>query len=107
MHSSGGESCCRIHIKPVSLDIFTHERKDNMIKIMLIPDMDKFIEKIENCSGDVMLSLPDGSECNLKTDHTARQIVKMLHSDNEELDLRLTDPGDCAAIISFMMQPAA
>ena len=45
MHSSGGKSAVRIQIKPVSLDIFTHERKDNMIKIMLISDMDKFIEK--------------------------------------------------------------
>ena len=101
------KNACRIQIKPVSLNIFTHERKVDMIKIMLISDMDKFIEKVENCRGDVMLSLPDGSECNLKTDHAARQIVKMLHSDNEELSLRLTDPGDCAAIMRFMMQPAA
>ena len=78
-----------------------------MIKIMLIPDMDKFIEKVENCSGDVMLSLPDGSECNLKTDRAALQVVKMLHSDNEELSLRLTDPADCVSIMNFMMQPAA
>ena len=78
-----------------------------MIKIMLIPDMDKFIEKVENCHGDVLLNLPDGSECNLKTDNAARQIIRMLHSDNEELALRLTDPRDCAAIINFMMQPAA
>lgn len=78
-----------------------------MIKIMLISDMDKFIEKVENCRGDVMLSLPDGSECNLKTSNTARQMIKMLHTDNEELALRLTDPADCASIIRFMMQPAA
>ena len=78
-----------------------------MIKIMLISDMDKFIEKVEKCHGDVMLSLPDGSECNLKTDHTARQIVKMLHSENQELDLRLTDPRDCVSIMDFMMRPAA
>lgn len=78
-----------------------------MIKIMLIPDMDKFIDKVENCHGDVMLCLPDGSECNLKSDHTALQMIKMLHSDNEELPLRLTDPRDYATIINFMMQPAA
>ena len=77
------------------------------MKIMLIPNMEKFIEKVENCRGDVLLSLPDGSECSLKNDRAAMQIVKMLHSDNEELDLRLTDPEDCAAIINFMMQPAA
>lgn len=78
-----------------------------MIKIMLIPNMEKFFEKLENCRGDVLLNLPDGSECNLKTDHTAQQIVRMLHSENEPLDIRLTDPRDYAPIMSFMMSAAA
>lgn len=78
-----------------------------MIKIMRISNMDKFIEKIEACKGDVMLNLPDGSECNLKTDHTARQMLHLLHSDNEELDIRLTDPRDYAPIMNFMMSAAA
>lgn len=78
-----------------------------MIKIMLIPNMEKFFEKVEACQGDVMLNLPDGSECNLKTDHTARQMIQMLHSANEELDLRLTDPRDYAPIMRFMMSSAA
>jgi hypothetical protein len=78
-----------------------------MIKIMLIPNMEKFFAKIENCQGDVMLNLPDGSECNLKTDHIAQQIVRMLHSENEPLDIRLTDPRDYAPIMSFMMSAAA
>jgi len=78
-----------------------------MIKIMLISNMDKFIEKIESCQGDVMLNLPDGSECSLKTDNTARQMLRMLHSDNEELDLRLTDSRDFPIIMSYMMQAAA
>ena len=78
-----------------------------MIKIMLIPNMDKFISKIEACRGDVLLNLPDGSQCSLKNDHTAQQIVRMLHSANEELDIRLTDPRDYAPIMSFMMSAAA
>ena len=78
-----------------------------MIKIMLISNMEKFFEKVEACRGDVMLNLPDGTECNLKTDHTARQMIQMLHSANEELDLRLTDPRDYAPIMSFMMSAAA
>lgn len=78
-----------------------------MIKIMLIPNMEKFFEKVESCQGDVMLNLPDGSECSLKTDHTAQQIVRMLHSANEELDIRLTDARDYAPIMSFMMSAAA
>lgn len=78
-----------------------------MIKIMLISNMEKFIEKINACRGDVMLSLPDGTECNLKTDHTALQMIRMLHSANEELDLRLTDPRDYAVMMNFMMNAAA
>ena len=77
-----------------------------MIKIMLIPNMEKFFEKVESCRGDVLLNLPDGSECSLKTDHTAQQIVRMLHSANEELDIRLTDERDFAPIVSFMMRAA-
>ncbi|MBP3410610.1 MAG: hypothetical protein J6J78_10605 [Clostridia bacterium] len=78
-----------------------------MIKIMLISNMEKFIEKIQKCQGDVMLHLPDGTECNLKTDHTALQMIKMLHSANEELDIRLTDPRDYVLMMSFMMSAAA
>ena len=78
-----------------------------MIKIMLISNMDKFIEKVESCQGDVMLNLPDGSECSLKTDNTARQMLKMLHSENEELDIRLTDNRDFPIIMNYMLQAAA
>ena len=78
-----------------------------MIKIMLISNMEKFIEKVQSCEGDVMLRLNDGSECNLKTDHTAVQMLKMFYSENEELDLRLTEARDYPAIMSFMMSAAA
>lgn len=78
-----------------------------MIKIMQISNMEKFIEKIRMCHGDVFLNLPDGTECNLKTDHTALQMIKMLYSDNEELPLRLTDPRDFIIMMSFMMSAAA
>ena len=78
-----------------------------MIKIMRISNMEKFIARVEACQGDVLLNLPDGSECSLKTDNTARQMLKLLHSDNEELDIRLTDPRDYGPILSFMMSAAA
>ena len=78
-----------------------------MIRIMLISNMEKFIEKIRECRGDVFLNLPDGTECNLKTDHTALQMIRMLHSANEELPLRLTDPRDYVIMMHFMMSAAA
>lgn len=78
-----------------------------MMKIMRIPNKEKFIEKIQNCTGDVMLNLPDGSECNLKTDNTACQMLRMFYKDNEELDIRLTEPRDYAVMIDYLMRAAA
>ena len=78
-----------------------------MIKIMLISNMEKFLEKIQSCHGDVLLHLPDDTVCNLKNDHTALQILTMLHSTNRELDISLTDVRDYGIIMDYMMSAAA
>ncbi len=78
-----------------------------MIKIMLISNMEDFLEKVQNCHGDVLLHLPDGTTCSLKNDHTALQILKLLHSSNEALNISLTDVRDYGSIISYMMDAAA
>lgn len=78
-----------------------------MIKIMLISNMEKFLERVQECHGDVLLHLPDETVCNLKKDHTAMQILKMLHSSNHELDISLTDARDYGPIMNFMMCAAA
>ena len=78
-----------------------------MIKIMLISNMQKFLEKIQKCHGDVLLHLPDNTVCNLKNDHTALQILTMLHSTNKELDISLTDVRDYGIIMNYMMSAAA
>ena len=78
-----------------------------MIKIMLISNMEKFLEKVQNCYGDVLLHLPDDTVCNLKSDHTALQILRMMHTSNHELDISLTDVRDYATIMNFMMSAAA
>ena len=77
-----------------------------MLKVMLIPDMEKFIEKIQNCQGEVMLHLPDQSVCDLKNDHTALQMLKMLKNNQNELDISLTDPRDYPVLINYMMRAA-
>jgi len=74
-----------------------------MLKLMLIPDMEKFLEKIQDCRGDVLVQLPDGSTCDLKKDHTALQMLKMLKNDQNELDISLTDPRDYPIFLRFMM----
>ena len=78
-----------------------------MIKIMKISNMDKFLENVRMCEGEVNLHLPDGTVCDLKTDHTAAQILTMLHSTDRELDISLTNPHDYAPIMRFMMCAAA
>lgn len=74
-----------------------------MLKVMLIPDMEKFLEKVQNCRGDVLLHLPDGSVCNLKKDNTALQMLKMLKNNKNELDISLTDPRDYPVFLNYMM----
>ena len=78
-----------------------------MLKIMLISDMEKFLDKVNECRGDVLLHLPDGSTCDLKNDHTAMQMLKMLKNDQNELDISLTDPRDYPVFLNFMMRACA
>ena len=77
-----------------------------MLKLILIPDMEKFFDKIPNCHGDVLLHLPDGGVCNLKTDQTAVQMLKMLKNDANELNISLTDPRDYPVFLNLMMRAA-
>ena len=78
-----------------------------MLKIMMISNVDKFLEKVRMCEGEVNLHLPDGSTCDLKSDHTAVQRLTLLHSINCELDISLSDPRDYAPIMRYMMGAAA
>ena len=77
-----------------------------MLKIMLISNMEKFLEKVKSCHGDVLLHLPDGTTCNLKEDHTALQLLKMVKLSNKSLDLTLTDVRDYPIRVNYMMSAA-
>ena len=77
-----------------------------MLKIMLISDMEKFLEKVNSCHGDVLLHLPDGSTCSLKNDHTALQLLKMVKINNNGLNLTLTDVRDYPIMMNYMMSAA-
>ena len=78
-----------------------------MLKIMMISDTEKFLEKVRECEGEVKLHLPDGSTCDLKNDHTAVQLLKLLHSTNHEMDISLSNPSDYMPIMRYMMCAAA
>ncbi|MBQ8506713.1 MAG: hypothetical protein IJ466_04710 [Clostridia bacterium] len=77
-----------------------------MLKIMLISDMEKFLNKVNQCQGEVLLHLPDDTVCDLKKDHTAIQMLKMMNTSHSELDLTLTEPRDYAIMMGYMMQAA-
>ena len=77
-----------------------------MLKIMLISDMEKFLEKVNSCHGDVLLHLPDGTVCNLKEDHTALQMLRMMKLNGKGLNLTLTDVRDYPIMMNYMMNAA-
>lgn len=74
-----------------------------MLKIFRINDVDKFMEKVNDCQGEVNLHLPDGSVCDLKKDRTAVQLLELLHPEDCELDISLSDPRDCIPLLRYMM----
>ena len=77
-----------------------------MLKIMLISDMEKFLEKVNSCHGDVLLHLPDDTVCNLKEDHTALQLLRMMKLNGKGLNLSLTDVRDFPIMMNYMMSAA-
>ena len=77
-----------------------------MFKIMLISDMEKFLEKVNSCHGDVLLHLPDDTVCNLKEDHTALQMLRMMKLNGKGLNLTLTDVRDFPIMMNYMMSAA-
>lgn len=77
-----------------------------MIKLLLIPDADRFLEKVNSCNGDVVLHLPDDSTCSLKNDHVAAQMVRMMNISKDGLRLSLTDPADLPILFNYMVNAA-
>ena len=68
-----------------------------MLQMMMLPDRDRFLEIVDHSRGSVLLRLPDHTDCDLKTDPIARQMLRMLDPAEEGVTLRLTDPEDLPA----------
>ena len=81
-----------------------------MFKIQLVPNMDRFLKVVEQCRGDVILSLPPRTSCSLKTNDAARQLLRTLAGGqgrlNAGIDIRLSDKRDFPAILRHMMEAA-
>ena len=77
-----------------------------MLKFMLLPNMERFISLIEKSRGKVMLHLPDDTQCDLKENYTARQLIRTMTPGGAGLCISLTDPDDTSAFIDYMISAA-
>lgn len=77
-----------------------------MLKILMIPNTDKFLEKVNSCNGDVVLHLPDKSTCSLKNNHIATQMLRLMDVNKNGLTLSLTDPADVPLMLNYMVNTA-
>ena len=77
-----------------------------MLKILLIPNTDRFLEKVNSCSSDVVLHLPDQSTCSLKNDRIAAQMLRMMDVNKNGLTLSLTNPSDYSIMLNYMVNAA-
>ena len=75
-----------------------------MLQMMMLPDRDRFLKIVDHSRGSVLLRLPDHTDCDLKTDPVARQMLRMLDPAEEGVTLRLTDPEDLPAYLHYMME---
>ena len=75
-----------------------------MFKIMSIPNADKFFSVVEHSKGNVFLRLPDNSQCDLKRDRTAKQLLQTMRPGIEGRCIALSDPQDFPEFFRFMME---
>lgn len=65
-----------------------------MLNILQIPNAEKFLYMVDQCFGDVMLRLPDGSDCNLKQNRLARQMLRMMQPSRDGISISLSNTAD-------------
>lgn len=77
-----------------------------MFKIMAIPNVEKFFSVVRQSRGDVFLLLPDGTQCDLKKDNTAIQMIRTMQPGREGLRIILSDSTDAPGFILYLMGTA-
>ncbi len=73
-----------------------------MFQIMMLPDAEDFLSVVERSRGQVLLHLPDDSRCDLKRDHTACQLLRVMRPGKEGLSISLSDARDVPAFLDYM-----
>ena len=75
--------------------------------IFFIPDTEKFINMVEKSRGDVIVNLPNGSQINLKQNHTAKQLFQIMNPGHSGLNISLSDSDDVPVFLRYMMEDRA
>lgn len=75
-----------------------------MLSILQIPNAERFLSVVDHCFGDVILQLPDGSRCNLKQDHIARQMLRMMHPTQSGISITLSNKADTGTFLRYMAE---
>lgn len=75
-----------------------------MLQMMMLPDRERFLNIVDHSRGGVLLRLPNGTDCDLKTDPGARQLLRLMELGPEGLSISLTDPKDLPLYLHYMME---
>lgn len=75
-----------------------------MLQMMMLPDRERFLNIVDHSRGEVLLRLPNGTDCDLKTDPGARQLLRLMELGPEGLSISLTDPNDLPLYLHYMME---
>lgn len=77
-----------------------------MIRIMMLPNPERFLSVVNHSQGDVFLQLPDQSRINLKESNLAQQLIRLLKNDAEGLLLDVTDTEDIPSFVRYLAEVA-
>ena len=75
-----------------------------MLHMMSLPDRERFLNIVQHSRGEVLLRLPDGTDCDLKEDTGACQLLRLMELGAEGLSISLTDPKDLPLYLRYMME---
>lgn len=75
------------------------------MKMYNIKDLDKFMNLVDECKGEVYVISSEGDKLNLKSKLTQFVALSSLFSSGyiEKLELETTDDEDAAKLLSFMI----
>ena len=77
-----------------------------MLKIHVMPNTEKFLSLVEQSSGDVLLNLPDGKQCSLKKDNTARQMLRIVEPGQDGFSISFSNSDDITAFMRYFIGAA-